>query len=771
MRPRARVGAPGCHSVIGERRVMAEREGDAPLTRGSAGRRRSLSLKTDVVVLVAIFVAAAGANVVYQRSAARDDARRSAVADAEFAAGIAARDLAAAVAMVRSNLAAVTGNPGLVRLLDNPADCTLSFSGTGPFTTGHLDVVLADGTVVCTSLTPAPPRAYFGSPWLADAMSAPVLSVPMLDARTGKEVVVVSAPIAGRAAAVAMLDLDAVGPELAAALGGPRQLEFLVLTPGADTVLARSVDADRWVAAPVAGTPFAAPRRSSDHPDLDGTPRLYGGSTVEALGWKVFAGASRSQALAAAERLSNRQVIVTLIGLVVFLAVALVFYRRIARPIGQLRAGVRAATGTPTAPPIDVAGPTEVATLVEDVNRLLQADAERQSLQDRLHQSQRLESVGQLAGGVAHDFNNLLAVILNYAAFVAARTDDKQARADIQQVIEAAGRAADLTKQLLIFARRETVQRRPVVLKDIVADISTMLSRSLGDHINIVVRADADTPAFLGDRGQVEQVLVNLAVNARDAMPDGGTLMIETGSVDVDQQYAHSHPGLEPGHYTTLTVSDTGEGMAPEVATHIFEPFFTTKQPGHGTGLGLSTVYGIVTEAGGAVTAYSEPGIGTTFRVYFPTVDILAQPDERAIDAAPVARGQGEKILVVEDQPAMLKLTCRILDGNGYSALAASSAEEALGLAAEHDFDLLLTDLLMPEMSVRDLVERIEALRPGRPVLFMSGYGEGLLGSRRMIPEGSWFLEKPFTEQTLLAKVQAVRVARSTPSKGGPDAT
>ncbi len=759
---------------------MAPTEDDAPLTRGSAGQGpsgrtsgvegRSLSLKTHVVALVAVFVLAAAVNVVYQRRAARHDARRSAVADAEFAAGIAARDLAAAVAMVRSNLATVAGNPGLVRLLDNPADCTLSFSGTGPFTAGHLDVVLADGSAVCTSLTAAPPRAYFGSPWLAGAMSAPALTAPMLDTRTGKQVVVVSAPIAGRAAAVAMLDLDAVGPALASSLGGPRRLEFVVTTPSGDTVLARSVDADRWVAEPVPGTPFATPADPSEHPDLDGTPRLYGESSVEGLEWKVFAGADRSQALADAERLSDRQVVITLIGLGVFLAVALVFYRRIARPIRQLSAGVRAAAEAPTADPIDVSGPTEVATLVEDFNRLLKADAERLSLQDRLHQSQRLESVGQLAGGVAHDFNNLLGVILNYAAFIAARTDDDQVKADVQQVIKAATRAADLTKQLLIFARRETVQRRPIVLNDIVADISTMLSRSLGEHINVVVRPDDDPPAFLADRGQVEQVLVNLAVNARDAMPGGGTVMIETAAVDVDEQYAQSHPGLEPGRYAMLTVSDTGEGMAPEIAARIFEPFFTTKQPGQGTGLGLSTVYGVVTEAGGAVSVYSEPSIGTTFRVYFPTVDAPAPADDTATEPAP-AHGDGETILVVEDQPAMLRLTCRILEGNGYRTLAASGPQEALRLAAEQDFDLLLTDLLMPEMSGRDLVERIQAVRPGRPALFMSGYGEELLGSQRMIPENASFLQKPFTEQTLLSSVQAMNVARSSPSNGAADAT
>ena len=732
--------------------------------------RRAWSLKSHVLALVVVFVAAAAANVVYQRSAARDDARRSAVADAQFAARVAARDVAAGVDIVRSQVAALAGNPGLVNVLDKPADCVLSFAGGGPFATGHIDLVLADGTVVCSSLPPEGQGAYAGAPWLQGALSAPAVSAPVLDPRTGRQVVVISAPIAARAAAVAMLDLDAVGPHLAAGLGGRHRLSFLLTTAGADTVLARSLDPGRWVGAPVTDTRFATPAGVTDRPDLDGRPRLYGESTVEGLGWKVFAGASRSHALADAERLSHRQMLITLLGVGVFLAVALLFYRRIARPIGQLSAGVRAATGVPAASPIVVHGPTEVTTLVEDFNRLLQADAERSSLQERLHQSQRLESVGQLAGGVAHDFNNLLGVILNYAAFAAARSDDAGVKADIEQVIEAGRRAADLTKQLLIFARRETVQRRHVVLVDVVASISTMLSRSLGEHISIVVRSRGDVPLFLADPGQVEQVLVNLAVNARDAMPSGGTLMIETAAVEVDEQYARSHPGLSPGRYAILTVSDTGEGMSADVASHIFEPFFTTKRPEHGTGLGLSTVYGIATEAGGTVTVYSEPGIGTTFRVYFPAVDGPAA--ERREVAVPVAaaRGNGETVLVVEDQPAMLKLTCRILDANGYCTMAAPGPEEALRLAVDQDFDLLLTDLLMPDMSGPELAERIDALRPGRPVLFMSGYGEELLASQHMLPEGASFLQKPFTEETLLAEVHAMRVSGSTPSNGNTEA-
>ena len=267
---------------------------------------------------------------------------------------------------------------------------------------------------------------------------------------------------------------------------------------------------------------------------------------------------------------------------------------------------------------VDVPGAHIFTGFIRDVTDRKAAEVERRSLEDRLHQSQRLESLGQLAGGVAHDFNNLLAVILNYATFVGeAVPDDAAVQFDVEQILAASNRAAGLTRQLLMFARREPVRPELLDLNAVVGEVRELLARSIGEQIDLVVRPGPELPAILADRGQTEQILLNLAVNARDAMPGGGILTIDTAPVDLDLNYVQFHPGTTPGPYVQLSVSDNGTGMSPEVASRAFDPFFTTKGRTEGSGLGLATVYGIVTEAGGAVSLYTEEGIGTTIRVYF----------------------------------------------------------------------------------------------------------------------------------------------------------
>jgi signal transduction histidine kinase len=393
------------------------------------------------------------------------------------------------------------------------------------------------------------------------------------------------------------------------------------------------------------------------------------------------------------------------------------------------------------------------------IRERLQAQAERERLENRLHQAQRMESLGQLAGGVAHDFNNMLAVILTCAGFVAEATaDNEPVRADVEQIKTAAGRAADLTRQLLIFARREQVNPQALDLNAAVADVQSLLARSIGEHVNLVVHPAADVPPICADRGKIEQVLVNLAVNARDAMPDGGTLTIETGAVHLDDEYARMNPTVRPGHYAALSVSDNGVGMGPDVVARIFEPFFTTKPPGKGTGLGLATVHGIVAEAGGSLSVHSEQGAGTTVRAFFPVADEQAAP----APAPPVAldiKGRSETILVVEDEPAVLEITARILRRSEYSVLTAPSGAEALKLAADREFDLLLTDLVMPEMSGLELAERVKQIHPRTGVVFMSGYSRDVFEPRRSLDEGIVLIQKPFTEQTLLEKVRAAVAA------------
>ncbi len=410
------------------------------------------------------------------------------------------------------------------------------------------------------------------------------------------------------------------------------------------------------------------------------------------------------------------------------------------------------------------------STVARDMSEHNRAEAERRELEGRLHQSERLESVGQLAGGIAHDFNNLLGVIMNYAAFVIEQTEDMpEVRADATEIQSAAERAARLTKQLLIFARREEIQLEPIELNAVVAGMENLLSRSLGEHLDLVVRSERDLPTIHADRGQIEQVLVNLVVNARDAMPTGGTLTIETTTTDLDVGYARMHPDVEPGRYATLTVSDTGTGMSADVASHIFEPFFTTKAKGEGTGLGLATVYGIVHEAGGDVRVSSTEGIGTTFRVDLRADADAAKPSH-APDPARTSHGHGETILVVEDEPAMLELTSRILQHNGYHVLTAATYEQAVGVATDHDFQLLLTDSIMPKMPGHEVTDLILEQRPDRAVLYMSGYSEEAFGTRRLIDDGVKLLQKPFTQQQLLDEVQ-LALSRNNASERGGDAT
>jgi DNA-binding NtrC family response regulator len=385
----------------------------------------------------------------------------------------------------------------------------------------------------------------------------------------------------------------------------------------------------------------------------------------------------------------------------------------------------------------------------------LQVQAERERLENRLQQSQRMESLGQLAGGVAHDFNNLLAVILGCVSFVAEATaGNDSVNADVEQIRTAAEQAAQLTRQLLIFARREHVQLEALDLGAIVSELQGLLARSIGERVKLVVRGAADLPAIRADRGQVEQVLINLAVNARDAMPDGGTLTIEPGITTLDEEYARRHPEVMPGRYVALSVSDDGMGMSPDVVTRIFEPFFTTKPVGKGTGLGLATVHGIVTAVGGSLSVSSELGAGTTIQAFFPVVE--EQPTATAAAAASSdVRGGGETILVVEDEPGVLAVTARILRGNGYTVLAAATGAEAQALAADHEIDLLLTDLVMPEITGVQLVERIRQLRPDAAVLFMSGYSQDVLGQQPGLDDSIPLIQKPFTGPALLQGVRA----------------
>jgi PAS domain S-box-containing protein len=404
----------------------------------------------------------------------------------------------------------------------------------------------------------------------------------------------------------------------------------------------------------------------------------------------------------------------------------------------------------------------------------LRNQAERDKLEHQLEQSQRLESMGQLAGGVAHDFNNLLAVITNYAEFVgeevakdATQADWQAVRHDVNQIRLAAGRAADLTRQLLAFARRDVVQPRPLNLNEVIARVEQLLIRTLGEQVELKTELGPGLCAVLADPGQIEQVLVNLAVNARDAMPAGGTLMVETTTADIDASHLASQVGVPPGQYACMKICDTGTGMPRDVIDRAFEPFFTTKPEGEGTGLGLATVYGIVTQAGGYVQISSEPGAGTTFTILLPATgqEIRMEP---AAEQRP-AKGAGETILIAEDEPAMRGVTQRILSRAGYNVLAAASGRAAIEIVANYpgDIDVLLADVIMPQMSGKEAAERIRVLRPGIKVLFMSGYTQGLLDTQGVVAAGINVLQKPFTEASLLIRLGQL-MASTGPARQEP---
>jgi len=383
---------------------------------------------------------------------------------------------------------------------------------------------------------------------------------------------------------------------------------------------------------------------------------------------------------------------------------------------------------------------------------------ERKRLEDHLRQSQKMEAIGRLAGGVAHDFNNLLTVISGRAQIELLRPElSGPSRRNIDLIAEAASRASTLTKQLLAFSRKQVLQPRVLDVDIVVARMEPLLRRLIGEDIDLVTATEPGLGRVRADPGQLEQVVLNLAVNARDAMPQGGRLTIETANAELDEAYARQQADIHPGPYVILAASDTGVGMDAETRAHLFEPFFTTKGVGEGTGLGLATVYGIVKQSGGHITAYSEVGRGTTIKIYLPRVD--AASEVRGAEPEPVVLRRGsETVLLVEDDEAVRELTCEVLEMHGYTVLAVADAGEAPRVleGASRPIHLLVTDVVMPRLSGRDLTERLRSLRPGLKVLYISGYAGTAVVHHGVLDPGTPFLQKPFTPDALLRSVRKV---------------
>ena len=382
---------------------------------------------------------------------------------------------------------------------------------------------------------------------------------------------------------------------------------------------------------------------------------------------------------------------------------------------------------------------------------------ERHTLEAQYQQAQKMEAIGRLAGGVAHDFNNLLTVILGFCELLlAGLTPDDPRHADVTEIQHAGARAAGLTRQLLAFSRKEIIEPRLLDLNGIVADIRVMLGRLIEEDVTIVLNLWPALAPVKADRGQMEQIVLNLALNARDAMPKGGTLTIETANVELREHDVQTHVAVKPGPYVVLTVTDTGTGMTTDVQARLFEPFFTTKEPGKGTGLGLATVHGIAAQSGGGVAIDSEVGRGSSFMVYFPQAD-TAEPV--AVASPPVDRGRGvvQTVLVVEDADGLRELTKRLLERQGYTVLLAANAEEARHLFEKHPtIDLLLTDVVMPGASGPELVRQLLEIRPALKVVYMSGYTDEAIVHHGVLDPGIMFLHKPFSSESLGRKIREV---------------
>ncbi|MCF8075340.1 MAG: PAS domain S-box protein [Desulfotignum sp.] len=393
-----------------------------------------------------------------------------------------------------------------------------------------------------------------------------------------------------------------------------------------------------------------------------------------------------------------------------------------------------------------------------DLTEQKQAETEKEKLQAQLSQAQKMESVGRLAGGVAHDFNNMLGVILGHSEMALLKADENhELHDDLKEIQKAAKRSADITKQLLAFARKQTISPEQLDLNDTVESMLNMLRRLIGEDIDLIWQPASDLWPVKMDPSQIDQILANLCVNARDAIAGVGKLTIETGRKTFDEEYCSDHPGCTPGDFVLLAVSDNGCGMDKDTLDNLFEPFFTTKEVGKGTGLGLATIYGIVKQNNGFINVYNEPGQGSMFKIYLPRL-VVDEDLDKAMPEKKAVVGGTETILLVEDEPSILRMTRMMLEKKGYTVLSAATPGEAMEKAKNNSgtIDLLMTDVVMPEMNGRDLAGKITVLHPGTRLLFMSGYTANVIAHHGVLDAGVAFIQKPFSMADLMSKVRDV---------------
>ncbi len=401
-----------------------------------------------------------------------------------------------------------------------------------------------------------------------------------------------------------------------------------------------------------------------------------------------------------------------------------------------------------------------IRSTVEDITERRRTEEALRKSEEQLRQWQRVEAIGRLAGGVAHDFNNLLMTIKGCSELLLGAFDRRDPRREeVEEILKAADRATSLTRQLLAFGRRQVLQPQVLDLNAVVMNMDKMLRRVIGEDVQLNTSLHRDLWSVKVDPGMIEQVIMNLAVNSRDAMPNGGKLTIETTNVAHDEEYASHHVSVKPGYYVMLAITDTGCGMDKETQSHLFEPFFTTKEKGKGSGLGLSTVYGIIKQSGGNIWTYSEPGLGTTFKIYLPRVEetsLAYKPEIRRKEIS--APGGTETVLLVEDEEAVRSMVSKVLQNKGYRVLEASHGNAALEVCDKFEgpIHLMVTDVIMPQMSGRELAERLALMRPEMQVLYMSGYPDNTIVQHGVLEPGTAFLQKPFTINALELKVREI---------------
>jgi len=818
--------------------------------------RRSVSVRGYLVSLVVMFAAVSTALAVYDRSESVSDARRITAERIGFQADLAAKELDRVITETIGTVGAVATNPAIAQLLEPNPECQLTFTSAG-----HIDIVRADGAVLCSSADP--PGNHAGADWLDEVGDEPRASGPVLDPTTGKETLLVSAPLASGGAVATFIELDDVPTQMTDRFGGPLRAEF----------------------------------RISPDPIAPASHRIARSAALETIDWNIEASVPASLATQDINDLNRRKAMFLIAGLVVLSGAAAIVYRGLARPIRQLDTWVQGVQAGDTSPPPNTSGPSELITLAEtfevmrgnvaselearsqaereasaaaesyrrlfdsnpqpmwvhdrqtgvllDVNRamverfgwsreqlldmhvddVIPVDTDEE-LSDRLRdvdplervgpvrlhdargedvdceisssilrldgadtrlviaedvtqhlrtqrlvrRADRMDSLGHLAGGMAHDFNNALAVILSYAEFAeeeltrAAAEDParwESARSDVHNIGVAGQRAAGLTRQLLAFARGEPAVSKSIDLNAVVRELSDMLDRTLGERVDLRLALAPDLGPLRGDPSHLEQIIVNLAVNARDAMPDGGVLSIETSAVEVDEHNTAARPDLQPGPHVRLRVSDTGTGMDAATQELALEPFFTTKPRGAGTGLGLATIYGIITRMGGSIQIYSEPGLGTSVSVMFPAGS-AADAETAAAPPGAAGRGQGETVLIIDDDDDIRSVAERILVRAGFDVITAADGDQGLALAAERpgEIDLVLTDVVMPGMLGTELGRRLRRAQPDIQVLFMSGYAPPVALDGEALDDDMVVLDKPFSAASLVEKVTEVLARR-----------